>query len=191
MVAAVGREPAAIAGEMGRLLGRTALVCTLTSGVFAVIDLFWQRMRFRQKMRMSRQDVKDEMKQSEGDPVIKQRLRQIRMARSRQRMLADVPKSTVVITNPTHYAVALRYEKGEHAAPLVMAKGVDHLAAVIRKAATEHGVPIIENPPLARALHAMAEIGRPIPIEHYQAVAEVIATVMRLRRGQGPGRPPP
>jgi flagellar biosynthetic protein FlhB len=113
------------------------------------------------------------------------------MARSRQRMLADVPKSTVVITNPTHYAVALRYEKGEQAAPLVMAKGVDHLAAVIRKSAAEHGVPIIENPPLARALHAMAEIGRPIPVEHYQAVAEVIATVMRLRRGPGGGRPPP
>lgn len=191
LAGAVGREPAGIASELARLLGRVALVAALTAGGFALVDLFWQRLRFRRQMRMSRQDLKDEMKQSDGDPVVKQRLRQIRMARSRQRMLADVPKSTVVITNPTHYAVALRYEKGEQAAPLVMAKGVDHLAAVIRRSAAEHGVPIIENPPLARALHAMAEVGRPIPVEHYQAVAEVIATVMRLRRGPGGGRPPP
>ncbi|WP_027133628.1 flagellar biosynthesis protein FlhB [Geminicoccus roseus] len=189
LVAAVGREPGGIGGEILRLLGRVALVCTLAAAGFAVLDLFWQRFRFRQRMRMSRQDLKDEMKQSEGDPIIKQRLRQIRMARSRQRMLADVPRSTVVITNPTHYAVALRYENGEQAAPLVLAKGVDHLAAAIRKAAAEHGVPVIENPPLARALHAMAEIGRPIPVEHYQAVAEVIALVMRLRRDGG-RRPP-
>jgi flagellar biosynthetic protein FlhB len=182
LVAAVGRDPLVIATEMARLLSRVAMICAITAGCFAVVDIAWQRFRFHRQMRMSRQDLKEELKQSEGDPVIKQRLRAIRMARARQRMIADVPKSTVVITNPTHYAVALRYEKDKDAAPMVMAKGVDHLAAIIRAKASEHGVPIIENPPLARALHAMAEIGRPIPVDHYRAVAEVIATVMRLRR---------
>ncbi|WP_159715029.1 flagellar biosynthesis protein FlhB [Geminicoccus flavidas] len=188
VVAAIRLETSAIGREMARLVAGVALVCAITATGFAVVDLFWQRLRFRRQMRMSRQELKDEMKQGEGDPVIKQRLRQIRMARARQRMLQDVPKATVVITNPTHYAVALRYEQGEHAAPVVVAKGVDHLAAIIRKAATEHGVPIMENPPLARALHAIGEVGRPIPVEHYQAVAQVIATVMRLRR-EGGSRP--
>ena len=182
LLAAVGREPIVIGAEIGHLMGRVALICAITAGAFAILDVVWQRFRFKQKMRMSRQDLKDEAKQSEGDPAIKQRLRAIRMARSRQRMLADVPKATVVITNPTHFAVALRYENGQDAAPLVVAKGVDHLAAVIRKTAAEHGVPLIENPPLARALHAMVEVGRPIPVEHYRAVADVIAMVMRLRR---------
>lgn len=188
MMAAVGQEPVAIGQEMARLLGRVALTCTLAAAGFAVLDVVWQRFRFKKQMRMSRQDLKDEMKQSEGDPVIRQRLRSIRMARSRQRMIADVQKSTVVIANPTHFAVALRYEQGEHAAPMVLAKGVDHLALAIRKAAALHGVPVIENPPLARALHAMTEIGRPIPVDHYRAVAEVIALVMRLRRDKETGR---
>ena len=182
MVAAVGHEPDVIGAEIARLLGRIALTCATTVGGFALLDVFWQRFRFNKQMRMSRQDLRDEMKQSEGDPVIKQRLRAIRMARSRQRMLADVPKATVVITNPTHFAVALRYENGADAAPVVVAKGVDHLAAIIRRTANEHGVPLIENPPLARALHAMTEVGRAIPVEHYRAVADVIAMVMRLRR---------
>jgi flagellar biosynthetic protein FlhB len=183
LVEAVARQPVGIGQEIARLIGRVLMICAVAAGCFGIIDVAWQRFRFHRKMRMTRQDLKDEMKQSEGDPVIKQRLRAIRMARARMRMMADIPKSTVVITNPTHYAVALRYEKDEHAAPVVMAKGVDHLAAIIRAKATEHGVPIIENPPLARALHAMAEIGRPIPVVHYRAVAEVIATVMKLRRG--------
>lgn len=181
------REPAEIARQLAYLLGHLLLVCAITMGCFALIDLVHQRFAFRRKMRMSRQDLKEEMKQSDGDPAIKQRLRSIRMAKARKRMMADVPSATVVITNPTHYAVALRYEKDQDAAPVVVAKGVDHLAATIRETATKHGVPIIENPPLARALHAMAEIGRPIPTEHYRAVAEVIIMVMRLRRQRGPG----
>jgi flagellar biosynthetic protein FlhB len=191
LVGAVAHEPATIGGEIGRLLGRLLLACTITMGCCAMLDIVWQRFRFQRQMRMSRQDVKEEMKQSEGDPVIKQRLRAIRMARARQRMLSDVVKATVVITNPTHYAVALRYEKDQQAAPVVVAKGVDHLAAIIRAKAAEHGIPLVENPPLARALHAMADVGQPIPVDHYRAVAEVIATVMRLRRGQPAGSPAP
>jgi flagellar biosynthetic protein FlhB len=156
----------------------------------AAADFFFQYQQWYEKQKMSLREIKEEFKQSEGDPMVKARIRRIREQRARKRMMAAVPEASVVITNPTHYAVALRYEQGEQAAPVVVAKGVDHLAATIRKAATEHGVPIMENPPLARALHAIGEVGRPIPIEHYQAVAQVIATVMRLRReGTRPPRP--
>jgi flagellar biosynthetic protein FlhB len=135
---------------------------------------------------MSRQDIREEMKQSEGDPEIRARLRRIRAERSRSRMLAAVPKSTVVITNPTHYAVALAYDRDSSAAPKVVAKGVDHLAAKIRESAEEHRIPIVANPPLARALYTV-ELDREIPEEHYQAVAEIIAYVWRLK-GQVPRR---
>lgn len=161
--------------------------------VIAILDYAHQRFEFMRKMRMSRQEVMDEHKQSDGDPIIKQRLRALRMERARRRMMADVPKSTVVITNPTHFAVALRYVQGEDAAPQVMAKGSDAVAARIREVAREAGVPIVENPPLARALFASVEIGSAIPPAHYQAVAEVIGFVLRLaQRSQGepPAGPP-
>jgi flagellar biosynthetic protein FlhB len=131
---------------------------------------------------MSRQELKDEIKQSEGDPHIKARIRQIRLERSRKRMIAAVPEATVVITNPTHYAVALKYESGKMGAPVCVAKGVDHMALTIRKVAEENDVPVIENPPLARALYAAVEIDGEIPAEHYKAVAQVIGYVMRLAR---------
>jgi flagellar biosynthetic protein FlhB len=131
---------------------------------------------------MSLREMKEEFKQSEGDPHIKGRIRQLRHARMKKRMMAAVPKASVVITNPTHYAVALTYERGM-SAPICVAKGVDNIAFKIREVAGEHDIPIIENVPLARALYATVEIDDEIPVEHYHAVAEVIGYVMGLKRG--------
>jgi flagellar biosynthetic protein FlhB len=126
--------------------------------------------------------MKEEFKQSEGDPHIKGRIRQLRHARMKKRMMAAVPKASVIITNPTHYAVALSYERGM-SAPICVAKGVDTIALKIREIAGEHDIPIVENVPLARALYATAEIDGEIPVEHYHAVAEIIGYVMGLKRG--------
>jgi flagellar biosynthetic protein FlhB len=126
------------------------------------------------------QEVRDEYKQMEGDPTIKGRIRAIRNERSRQRMMANVPQATVVITNPTHFAVALKYERAM-AAPVCLAKGADDVAFRIRELAKEHGVPIVENPPLARALFASVDVDEAIPTEHFKAVAQVIGFVMRMR----------
>jgi flagellar biosynthetic protein FlhB len=129
---------------------------------------------------MSKQEIKDEFRQSEGDPIIKAKVKQIRAERARKRMMAEVPKATVVIMNPTHYAVALKYESGKMAAPICVAKGVDSLALKIREVAEENDVPVVENAPLARALYATVELDEPVPAEHYKAVAHVIGYVMRL-----------
>ncbi|NWG46738.1 MAG: flagellar biosynthesis protein FlhB [Alphaproteobacteria bacterium] len=153
--------------------------------VVVLIDIVYQRHSHWQKMRMSRREVKDEHRQAEGDPHVKARLRQIRAERSRQRMMQAVPEATVVIANPTHYAVALKYEQGKMNAPVCVAKGVDALALRIRALAEEHKVPVIENPPLARALHASVELDREVPPEHYRAVAQVIGYVMRVRAKSG------
>lgn len=151
-------------------------------GALALFDFVWQRRAFLKRMRMSLQEVKDEYKDSEGDPKIKAKIRAIQMQRAKGRMMANVPKASVVITNPTHYAVALQYDHGAMAAPVVVAKGVDAIALKIREIAGEHGIPLVENRPLARALYASAEIDRPIPVEHYAAVAEVISYVLRIAR---------
>jgi flagellar biosynthetic protein FlhB len=174
-------EPAAV------LVSTLALALKLLGGVLAVYaflavgDAVYQRLSWLSRQRMTKRELKEEYKETEGNPEIKARLRQIRMARVRKRMMAAVPKATVVVANPTHYAVALQYETGM-AAPLCVAKGVDALALRIRAVATEHGVPVVENPPLARALHASMDIDEEIPVEHYKAVAEVIGYVLRLRR---------
>jgi flagellar biosynthetic protein FlhB len=159
---------------------RLLLALLAALAVIGVLDVAWMRYRHSQRLRMSRQDIREEMKQSEGDPEIRARLRRIRAERARSRMLAQVPKATVVVTNPTHYAVALAYDRGSSAAPKVVAKGVDHLAAKIRALAEEHRIPVVANPPLARALYTV-ELDREIPEEHYQAVAEIIAYVWRLK----------
>jgi flagellar biosynthesis protein FlhB len=151
----------------------------------AALDFAYQRFEFMQQMRMSRRDVQDEHKQSDGDPMVKQRLRSLRMEKARRRMMAEVPTSTVVITNPTHFAVALRYDSGVTPAPKVVAKGVDAVALRIREVARDSGVPIVESPALARALHKSVELGALIPPEHYQAVAEIIGYVLRLRPQHG------
>lgn len=151
--------------------------------LIALADFAYQRFDYMKRMRMTRQEVKDEFKQQEGDPIIKGRIRTLRMQRARQRMMAAVPKATVVVTNPTHYAVAMRYVPSEMPAPVVVAKGTDALAQRIRAIAEEHEVPIVENPPLARALHRAVEVDQEIPPEHYRAVAEVISYVFRLKGG--------
>jgi flagellar biosynthetic protein FlhB len=151
--------------------------------VIALLDLLWVRYRHFHKLRMSRQELRDEVKESDGDPHMRARRRQIGEARARTRMMAEVPRAAVVITNPTHYAVALSYAGGE-AAPKVVAKGMDEMAARIRGAAEAANVPLVSNPPLARALHRLA-LGAEIPAEHYQVVAEIIAFVWR-RRGDAP-----
>jgi flagellar biosynthetic protein FlhB len=132
-------------------------------------------------MRMSREEIKEEHRQSEGDPHIKARLKQMRLQRARRRMMAQVPKATLVVTNPTHYAVALRYVAGETAAPICMAKGMDNIALKIREIAQEHEIPIIEDPPLARALYATVDVDETIPREHYEAVAKVIGFILGKR----------
>ncbi|MBB5710753.1 flagellar biosynthesis protein FlhB [Sphingomonas xinjiangensis] len=151
-------------------------------GALALFDFVWQRRAFMKRMKMSLQEIKDEYKQSEGDPKIKGKIRQLQMKRSRSRMMANVPKASVVITNPTHYAIALQYDHGAMAAPVVVAKGVDALALKIREIAGGHHIPLVENRPLARALYASAEIDQPIPVEHYAAVAEVISYVLRISK---------
>jgi flagellar biosynthetic protein FlhB len=148
----------------------------------AAADFFFQYRQWYEKQKMSLREIKEEFKQSDGDPMIKARIRRIRETRMRKRMMAAVPDASVVIMNPTHYAVALKYERGDNA-PVCVAKGVDAVALKIREVAEAHDVPVVENPPLARALHASVEIDQEIPTEHYKAVAEVIGYVMRLRRG--------
>ena len=146
-----------------------------------MLDLLWVRMRHLRMLRMTRQELREEVKDSEGDPYFRARRRQIAEGRARNRMMSEVPRAAVVITNPTHYAVALAYAGGD-AAPKVVAKGVDELAARIRATAEQAGVPLVANPPLARALHRL-ELGAEIPADQYQAVAEIIAFVWK-RRGE-------
>jgi flagellar biosynthesis protein FlhB len=149
--------------------------------IIAAADYFFQYRQWFERQKMSLREMRDEFKQSDGDPKIKAKIRQLRANRARKRMMAAVPKATVVITNPTHFAVALHYERGM-AAPICVAKGIDSLALKIREVATAHDVAVVENPPLARTLHAVVEIDQEIPAEHYKAVAEVIGYVMRLNR---------
>jgi flagellar biosynthetic protein FlhB len=153
----------------------------LFMAVLAVADWFWQKNRHEENLKMTRQEVKRENKDIDGDPQIKARVRGLQYEMARKRMLADVPAADVVVTNPTHFAVALKYAPGS-AAPRVVAKGQDHLAQIIKKVARQSRVPVIENKALARALHKQVEVGAGIPESLYQAVAEVLAYVYRLRK---------
>jgi flagellar biosynthetic protein FlhB len=154
----------------------------------AILDVLYQRFEHIKSLRMTKQEIKDEYKQQEGDPHIKQRLRQLRAERARNRMMAAIPTSDVVVTNPTHYAVALKYDNASMQAPKVVAKGIDYMALNIRRIAEENDITIVENPPLARALYAAVEIDREIPFEHYKAVAEVISYVYKLKGKTAPSR---
>jgi flagellar biosynthetic protein FlhB len=180
--AIVRTDPATIlsttTGLTVHLLG--AVVAMLA--VVAIADYFFQYRQWFERQKMSLQEMKEEFKQSEGDPHVKGRIRQLRHARMKKRMMAAVPKASVVITNPTHYAVALSYERGM-AAPVCVAKGIDVLALKIREIAGRHDIPIVENVPLARALYATVEVDDEIPVEHYHAVAEIIGYVIGLKRG--------
>lgn len=163
---------------------RVLVGVVIVMGVIAGLDFLFQKFQFMKKMRMTKQEVKDEHKQSDGDPMVKARLRQIRMEKARSRMMAAVPEADVVVTNPTHYSVALKYEHGQMQVPKVVAKGVDEVAFRIREMAKEHDIPVLENPPLARTLYAAVEVDEEIHSEHYQAVAEIIGFVMRLKKGE-------
>ena len=149
--------------------------------IVAAADYLFQYRQWYDRQKMSLREMKEEFRQTEGDPMVKGKIRQLRQMRARKRMMAAVPKASVVITNPTHYAVALQYERGMNA-PVCVAKGTDLIARKIREVAEAHDIPVVENPPLARALHGTVEIDQEIPQEHYRAVAEIIGYVMRLRR---------
>ncbi len=166
-----------IRGLSLQLLGATVALLA----IIAAADYLFQYRQWFERQKMSLREIKEEFKSTEGDPHVKGRIRALRQARMKKRMMAAVPKASVVITNPTHFAVALRYDKGM-AAPVCVAKGVDAIALKIREVAGKSEVPIVENPPLARALYATVEIDQEIPVEHYQAVAQVIGYVMRLKR---------
>lgn len=173
-------QPSALAGMAIALTAKVLLASLVVLGAISALDYMYQRQRFMSRQRMTRQELKDEVKQGEGDPQIKARIRQLRYDRSRKRMMAKVPEATVVIMNPTHYAVALKYESGKMAAPVCVAKGMDAVALRIRAVAEEHDVPIVENPPLARALYATVELDQEIPPDQYKAVAHIIGYVMRI-----------
>ena len=183
IITAADLDAGTLLGLLGDLALRLLAGVALLVGLIALLDVLYQRFEHRKQLRMSRRDLQDEFKQTEGDPFIKARLRNLRMQRARRRMMAEVPKATVVVTNPTHVAVALRYEGDAMTAPRVVAKGLGSLAERIRTVARAHAVPVIRNAPLARALHAGVEIGAEVPPAHYRAVAEVIGYVMRLRAG--------
>ncbi|NGR07414.1 flagellar type III secretion system protein FlhB [bacterium SGD-2] len=174
-----------------------ALCCGLIAAslvLIVIVDAPWQVYSHYKKLRMSRQDVKQEHKDSEGDPHVKGRIRQQQRAMARRRMMSEVPHADVVVTNPTHYAVALRYQEGKGGAPVVVAKGAGLIAAQIRQIATDNKVPLLSAPPLARALYHNVELEREIPVELYSAVAEVLAWVFRLRTwapGMGQEPEPP
>ena len=154
--------------------------------LFGCIDLIRQRRRFSKDLRMSRQEVKEEFKETEGNPQMKTRIRRLLRDRLRRNMMKQIPTATAVIVNPTHYAVAIRYEMEWASAPTVVAKGKNYLALRIRQRAIDHQVPLIENPPLAQALYKSAEIGQEIPPHLYRAVAEILAYIYRLMRGRLP-----
>jgi len=171
------------------LAGIAALALAASLALIGGIDLPWQLYDWHKRQRMTREELKQEYKESEGSPEVKGRVRQLQQQMARRRMMADVPTANVVVTNPTHFAVALRYDDGKHRAPIVVAKGVDHVATQIREIAAKHKVTLLAAPPLARALYRTTDIGAEIPSALYVAVAQVLAYVFQLKRaaeGLGP-----
>ena len=154
------------------------------TALLAIIDYLYQRFEYMKENRMSKQEIKDEVKDTMGDPHIRQRQREIRLQRARLRMMEEIPKAQVVVTNPTHYAVALKYNREEDRAPKVVAMGADNIALKIRERAEEYDIPLVEDPPLARALYAQAELGQEIPLGLFEAVAQVISYVLALKQGR-------
>src|SRR5438445_2863610 len=175
-------DPSAILGVTTSLTLQLLGAVVAMLAAVAIADYFFQYRQWYERQKMSLQEMKEEFKQSEGDPHIKGRIRQLRMQRAKKRMMQSVPKASVIITNPTHYSVALSYERGM-SAPICVAKGVDLMALKIREIAKQHDIPIVENVPLARALYATVEIDDEIPVDHYHAVAEIIGYVMGLKKG--------
>ncbi|GIU66941.1 flagellar biosynthesis protein FlhB [Candidatus Phycosocius spiralis] len=183
----VQMEPAALMPILVKILLELCFALIGVIAVASVADYAIQRFSWIKRNRMSKQEQKDEYKKLEGDPLIKLKVRQIRIQRSRSRMMSSVPKATVIITNPTHFAVALRYLAGEDAAPVCVAKGVDHIALKIREIATAADVPIVEDPPLARALYASVDLDETIPAQHYEAVAKIIGVILGVAAARKSG----
>ena len=177
----IGLEPLQLLPLVQTLAIKLVFGVILFMAVVAGIDFLYQRNRWYEKQKMTMREIKEEYKQQEGDPMVKAKLRQVRMERSRKRMMAAVPDASVILTNPTHYSVALKYDATSMHAPICVAKGVDDTAMRIREIAREHDVPIVQNPPLTRALYATVEIDDEVPEEHYKAVAEVISYIMKLK----------
>jgi flagellar biosynthetic protein FlhB len=177
--------------ELAKTMAARLFLAVIGATILLVaVDLVWSRVFWRRELRMTRQEVKDEQKQSDGDPIIKARMRSLARDRARKRMIARVPRATVVIANPTHYAIALRYVRSENRAPLVVAKGLDLIALKIRSIAEEHGIPVVEDKLLARSLYDKVEVDQLIPPEFYRAVANVILYLMSRGRQSQPVRPP-
>lgn len=179
--ALVGMPPAASAAVVAGWVDRLALRIGAALLALAAADFFYQRWEYERSLRMSRQEIKEEVKETEGDPSVRAARRRRQRELARRRMLQDVAKAQVVITNPDHFAVALAYKPEEHSAPVVLAKGRGHLAQQIKALAREHGVAIVEDPPLARSLYKLVDVGKAIPEELYQAVAQVLAFVWRIK----------
>ena len=171
----------------GRMLVWFFLVVSLPLAVIALIDVPWQLFNHKKQLRMTRQEIKDEHKESEGRPEVKGRIRQMQMEASRRRMMEKVPQADVIVTNPTHYAVALRYDQGKGGAPVVVAKGIDEIAARIREIGGEHKVPLVASPRLARAIYASCELDREIPAGLYLAVAQILTYVYQLKQWEAMG----
>ena len=189
---ALGSEPTGAAiGHAVTLSGQALLALAGALALIAAIDVPWQLFQHMKQLKMTRQEIRDEQKESEGNPEVKGRIRQMQQALAKRRMMQEVPKADVVITNPTHFAVALRYDEKRMRAPVVIAKGADEVAARIREVATEHAVPIFEAPPLARALFRSVDINGEVPANLYVAVAQVLTYVYQLRTAKRAGGVPP
>lgn len=182
MMRLVSESPLSAMGNALNMVGLCALLVALGIIPMVGFDVFWQIHSHLKKLRMSRQDIRDEFKQSEGDPHVKGRIRQMQRSAARRRMMADVPKADVIVNNPTHYSVALQYDENKMSAPKVVAKGAGLVALRIREIGEENRIPMLEAPPLARALYRHADIGQQIPGSLYAAVAEVLAWVWQLKR---------
>jgi flagellar biosynthetic protein FlhB len=186
-----GEAPRAAIGHAITLSGQALLYLAGSLALIAAIDVPWQLFQHMKQLRMTRQEIRDEMKESEGNPEVKGKIRQIQQDMARRRMMAQVPKADVVVTNPTHFAVALRYDEKRMRAPIVVAKGADEVAARIREVAGEHSVPIFEAPPLARALFRSVDLNHPVPATLYVAVAQVLTYVYQLKAARKSGAVPP
>lgn len=185
-----GEVTAGIAQAM-TLLGRASLMLGMVLALLGGADALYQKFDHSKRLRMTKQELKDESKETEGNPELKGRIRQVQFEMSRRRMMQELPKADVVVTNPTHFAVALKYDDGGAGAPRVIAKGADVLAQQIRLVASGHRIPLVEAPPLARALYATTSLGREIPVSLYVAVAQVLAYVYQLKQATARGDTPP
>ena len=183
LLTAMNDDPGGLPERILALAVRTIAAVLVATLAVASADLVWSRLLWRRDNRMSKHEVKEELKQAEGDRMIKARLRSLRLDRSRKRMLSAVPRATMIVANPTHYAIAMRYVRSEGGAPTVLAKGVDLIALKICAIAEAHDIPVVEDKPLARSLYAAVEVERPIPAEFYRAVAEIVHLIQQRKSG--------